>query len=281
MVSFRAADRNVVLLMGRMGNQFFQYSFARWLEVQTGRSSFFDLSAVGTHGINGPPAFVSAVKERAIRGSHRWPVPAGRTGVLATVPRRMMGPRYIQIDLTPNARMDFGNRPPSWWVGYWQREEYAQAAGPEIARMVGVPWPEGAVHAHEKKRPRPKAELIRVHVRRGDYLGSANELEVDWYRGAVREARELRPDARVEVVSDDAGWCRRELDLDCEFSVFESGSAFADFLALMEADVLVASPSTFSWWAGYLGGAQVLYPRQGNLATQPFHTVHRESWRAI
>ncbi len=53
MRSLTHSDRNAVFLLGRLGNQLFQYSFARWLEAQTGLPAYFDLSMTRRVGIAG------------------------------------------------------------------------------------------------------------------------------------------------------------------------------------------------------------------------------------
>ena len=60
----RPGQRHVVCLLGRLGNQFFQYSFARWLEHETGLDVRFDLAMTRPLGIAGPAEFVDEVNRR-------------------------------------------------------------------------------------------------------------------------------------------------------------------------------------------------------------------------
>ncbi|MBK6762525.1 MAG: alpha-1,2-fucosyltransferase [Micrococcales bacterium] len=103
--------------------------------------------------------------------------------------------------------------------------------------------------------------VIRVHIRRGDYVALAQTAETSWYQRAVARALESRP-GPVEVISDDPEWCGSVLRLPVPFEVRTYGSVLADFDALARADVLVATGSTYSWWAAFLGRPHVVHGHQ-------------------
>ena len=70
-------DHHVVTLMGRLGNQLFQYSFAQWLEQTSGHPVAYDLSHVRTlDGI--PEGLRNEFARKAVRGSSSWPAVGGR-----------------------------------------------------------------------------------------------------------------------------------------------------------------------------------------------------------
>lgn len=242
--------RNVVCVLGRLGNQLFQYSFARWLEAQTGLPSYFDLSMTRRYGIGGSERFRSAVSGRAVRGSAWFPAPGGRLGPVSTGIRQLLGPPATYADITSAGPDDLPSLGPAWWVGYWQRERYARVAKAELRDLLGV-------SAERDERAIP---IVAVHVRRGDYVRLGRALPSDWYRSALQAALERTGDAEIRIVSDDPQWCRENLDLGFPATTVHGSSDLEDFRALADADTLVASPSTFAWWAGYLGGVQVIYP---------------------
>lgn len=236
------SGRSVVTLMGRLGNQLFQYSFARWL-AERGHDVRFDLSSVRAEGV--APPLASRVRESAIPSSSRWPAPIGRFGPTAALLRRALGPRMVIVDTTAAGAVITGDEPPhAWWVGYWQQVRFAQTARQELIDLVGVP---------------PPQDEIAVHVRRGDYAAMGVSQPADWFLRAVRRAREELPGAPVRIVSDDPRWCEEYLDLSDAYMV-ASADPVSDFRVLAQARLLVASPSTFSWWAAFLGGRRCLHP---------------------
>lgn len=110
---------------------------------------------------------------------------------------------------------------------------------------------------------------IAVHVRLGDFgppperadggTGGASRrsntrLPMAWYVRVVRCVRaHLGEDVPVTVFSDGADAELGELLALPATRRLTFGSAISDLLALAGADVLIASDSTFSMWAAYLG----------------------------
>ena len=67
------------------------------------------------------------------------------------------------------------------------------------------------------------------------------------------------PGAPVRIVSDDPHWCQQELKLPDVQYVMDA-SVMDDFRALAQSRLVVASASTFSWWACYLGQRSCIHP---------------------
>jgi hypothetical protein len=110
-----------------------------------------------------------------------------------------------------------------------------------------------------------------INVRRGDYYSDhAAKYAFDQvgYVGAALE--QIEPAEHVLVVSDDADWCRANLD-----AVIRSRAGHVDyarsdplenFLAVAGAERIIGTNSTFSYWGAYVAGvvhtdAEVVMPR--------------------
>ncbi|MEZ5184754.1 MAG: alpha-1,2-fucosyltransferase [Candidatus Nanopelagicales bacterium] len=235
--------------MGRLGNQLFQYSFAQWLHDRTGLPSRFDLSMVGRAGLTGPRVLQDAMWESRVRGSSLMPVPQGRLDPLARLLRIGRRPRDLTVDLSARGDVPVVRTTGSWYLGYWQRVEYAVAARDELRDMFAL--------SNGQRDP-----VVRVHVRRGDYVALGQSADDTWFQRAVATALEAGGPDLVEVVSDDPGWCVGTLTLPVPFSVINGGSVLSDFESLARAEVLVATGSTFSWWAAFLGGPKIVHGPQ-------------------
>lgn len=110
-----------------------------------------------------------------------------------------------------------------------------------------------------------------INVRRGDYYSEfAGKYAFDQvgYVGAALER--LAPAERVLVVSDDADWCRANLDAvigsDAREVEYAQPDPRANFLAVAGAGRIIGTNSTFSYWAAYVAGvihpgAEVVMPR--------------------
>jgi hypothetical protein len=234
------ADHEVMLL-GGLGNQLFQVAFGRYLSDTTGRPvRFRALGSVSTADVERLTAITA---RRGIRGLN----PLGRLRVLHRLTEAAVG-RGVRADLTmsPVVRPDDARR-SSCWCGYWQRPEYVNKV---------EPW---SVHVAERLRALtdvtavPHEPYVAVHVRRGDYIGTAPTLSVRYYADAFRavcRARELDAAATMALlVSNDPAWATANLRLPTSRVLATSGSALEDLGVLTRADGIVMSHSTFSWWA--------------------------------
>jgi hypothetical protein len=236
--------RNVVALIGGLGNQLFQVAFGAWLEERSGRPTFYDASFHRDLDIDvlRLPGVGPAVAPRVLRGTGRLPTPDGRIALAGRSVRRALGPGRLTRDYSGPGPDSVDTTGAAWWFGYWQRARYA-------ASLL-----DGPLSALASDGPSPP--VVGVHVRRGDMLLTPSALPAEWFGEALRGLRgraELRT-ARVRVWSDDPAWCRAELDLGTSFDVAEGGDPIDDLKGLANCDALVISRSTFSWWGAAIAG---------------------------
>jgi hypothetical protein len=153
-----------------------------------------------------------------------------------------------------------------YFNGYWQNEAYIarpeefvartreavfRRAGPTTRREVVIHY-------------RTYKEEVRAHARRTP--GAA------YARAALAriEAALGRP-AEVCLVSDDPVLALRALgDLGREIKVMAGADPWEDMALLMKARALVLANSSFSWWGGFCGAAEVvIYPRADDFFHYP------------
>jgi hypothetical protein len=103
-----------------------------------------------------------------------------------------------------------------------------------------------------------KYKIIVIHVRLKDYFeigdeklgGKGLQLPFNYYRKAIEEI-EIDDKTRVIVISDDPEYIRKNFQLDVPFSIV-TNHFIIDLLLLINANVLILSNSSFSWWGAYL-----------------------------
>jgi hypothetical protein len=127
--------------------------------------------------------------------------------------------------------------------------------------------------------PRRPASPIAIHVRRGDFIPPANADELragnhnrlipdEWYIAVLRNIRSALGENVPATVYSDAKPKLLEQILSQPNTVCKSsGVAVTDLLELAGSGVLIASASTFSEWASYLGQMPVIW-YEGQLRTQ-------------
>ena len=111
---------------------------------------------------------------------------------------------------------------------------------------------------------------ILVHIRRGDYLDSAQTyglLSVDYYRLAIDKIIQENGRRKIWVFSDDITLIKEEWkhfgNVEIEYIEEPAGTDPAEILYLLSrANFLVVGNSTFSWWAAKvnLERKQTIYP---------------------
>ena len=121
---------------------------------------------------------------------------------------------------------------------------------------------------HLSKIKNNKEFIIGIHIRMGDFVVNKNETaafsyraDLGWYMGCIDRIRQvLQYPAKALIFSDgNEHELSRVLQMGSVEKVYY-GSAISDILALSKCDVLIASRSTFSMWASYLGRMPTLYP---------------------
>jgi hypothetical protein len=144
--------------------------------------------------------------------------------------------------------------------GFFQSERYFAGFEDEIRALFRIRAEHEAEFERRYQDLRPYA---CVHVRRTDYLEwrGGRALPASYYRDALASVDDLA-DLDIFVISDDPATAATEL-ADIPRARFETNPAMVDFLLLMNASVVIASHSSFSWWGAWLNrrpGARVLVP---------------------
>jgi hypothetical protein len=129
--------------------------------------------------------------------------------------------------------------------GWFQRYEYFQPYKSRIKQWLR--------YSREPVDPADPRDLI-IHVRRGDYLWHGWSLPFSWYEQLIDQASFRR----LILVTDDAKdpffWRFQKYK-----PVIRSQSPSQDFSFLLTAHQLALSPSSFAWWAAFLGQAETIY----------------------
>lgn len=115
-----------------------------------------------------------------------------------------------------------------------------------------------------------KIDAVSIHVRRGDYINNpfyTDLTKTDYYERAIA----LFPDENFlifckdrQIGSDDdvdMKWCKNKFKGD-KFEFFESDSEIDDMNAMASCKAHIIANSSFSWWAAYLGGGEVIAPKE-------------------
>lgn len=231
-----------IKIQGRLGNQLFQYAYARVLSKKFNTPFFFArykdlyLQKYFEIGIDSAPQ--NAVKK------------------IRFYLRNLFMVKEVGEDQFAAPAVSIAKEQDNvLYVGYYQSEQYHPkdwvAGFKETIRVK----PEFRIDI--KDTVRNQKPTIVVHVRRTDYVSWGGEhmggydmtLPLAYYQ----EALALLPvdECNILFLSDDIGFVKQYFNFpNAQFA--EGNSEIVDFQLLMQADYLVLANSSFSWWGAYL-----------------------------
>lgn len=143
--------------------------------------------------------------------------------------------------------------------GYWACEKYYADIEEQLREKIKFPL-EGKNENLALSEQIGSVESVSVHIRRGDYLDAENQAMFgdicteEYYAGAIREMKQIYPDAHFYVFSDDTDYVREKYS-GKEFSVVDINSgrdSFYDIWLMSRCRHNICANSTFSFWGARL-----------------------------
>lgn len=284
-----------VVMLGRLGNNLFQYAFARALAEKHGVSLAMDASwfnhrtwpfvsplarfpgfTSGPARLRRPWSFGSRVL-RKITGKHHWeyrgaPIVRERSGDHGYDPTLLSAPADCVL------------------FGYFQTPLYFNHLSAQIRDELstdGLSLESGLGTLGTQLR---EAHSVAVHVRRTDYVNNPNLvlLGTDYYQRAIERIRHLVPSPRFFVFSDVPDWCSHHFT-QRDITVLSHSDPYqplVDLHLMSLARHHIIANSSYSWWAAWLGekpGQQVIMPDQwfGHHITAPAAEKKMPHWTMI
>lgn len=105
------------------------------------------------------------------------------------------------------------------------------------------------------KRVLEQDNTVSLHVRRGDYIRHGLELPALYYKRAIQRMKEHYKAPHLLIFSDDVEWVRKNLKPDMECDFVDDYGSFRDYEQLVLMSMCksnIISNSTFSWWGAWL-----------------------------
>ncbi len=253
--------KRIIALNGGLGNQMFQYSFGRMLEITKGckiefDTTFFKDNSDRTIEIQkysiGPYEFKNHPFYKWIRLMfQRIPFVCWLLGTYKEYDEFQIDKRIKRYNYR-------------FYYGYWQNKDYYSAIKNTIKEELVF---SGSLNDSEIDLLHriEVGDSIAIHVRRGDYLEGKykciyTDLDENYYRKAISHTYALLGDLDINRVSlyffsNDIKWCREHF-ADLTNAVFVdnrmSSSEHADMVMMQRSRCLIMANSTFSWWAAWL-----------------------------
>ena len=283
----------VVRIWGGVGNQMFQYAYARALKERTGQEVYIDSRGIFKDKLEGGrnrgyyldcfrislPSADNAEKEFFfLNGKNIF-----ERFALELSLRHRIFPWYYMEDregFQPELMDIHGDM---YLQGWFQSEkyfrEYRNVLCDEFTPVKEIKIDKDIQELIDNE------EAVSVHIRRGDYKSIDYTLPVEYYQKAINHISEKVNNPFFLFFSDDIEWVKKNMKIP-EEHIFVSGSNFKDYEEMMLMSWCshnIIANSTFSWWGAWLNRKPskiVVAPRMWMRLKDPLSIVPEE-WIVI
>lgn len=267
----------IVWVAGGLGNQFFQYAFAKAYSIKNNCEvlldiSFFknrkivnDTSIGGQHSYYGLKLYKTKIKlatpEQCTmlkrNGSHQNTI-SSRKGYILKKNKKSVNsvikekyPGAYEPSLIDNKDSDV------YFKGYMQSEKYFYKYRNELINDLTLDIPLDYKNTQMLELIR-STNSVSLHVRRGDYAsikGRSLILPISYYKNAIRFIVSNTNNPHFYVFSNDIEWVNANLQLEKKYTVIDfnpPNKGYFDLELMRNCKHNITANSSFSWWGAWL-----------------------------
>jgi len=270
----------IVKLRGGLGNQLFQYAFAKYLHKNFNCTVSLDTSSVK----------LKSSKRRFMLDKFDVDVKIKSLNLKDVIWNRILNnenvffrraSKFILILLSPYSGFFIEGRniyseqklikslkktQSAVFDGYWQNLYYINKIKDELKQDLKIKEPvlqkfiadnEGLINKYKFHRK------ICLHIRRTDFINTKSihlNYGTDYYISAIKKLKIIEP-AVFLIFSDGIEWCKKNISfikhevLFVDDDLLKNNSDFDQFMLMTLCDDFIIPNSTFSWWAAWLATA--------------------------
>jgi hypothetical protein len=240
----------VVKIYGGLGNQIFQYVFGKYLEKKYNCEVKFDLYYYNIFNYR-DPSILKLVKNISILNDKSvfFKYNPAKSFRINKIWNSIFNSKsyFTDNDDIENLTSYVSNDMFVYFDGYWQKGDYFTHFPFEIMQSFFDFTP-----------AKFDCNIIKIHVRRGDYLSLSNSKifyvqEAKYYVDSLdylfKTYRLDKQSINVLVYTDDPDWVKSNFNFEYSLVI---GTEIDDFVSLCCSKYLITSNSTFSLAAAYL-----------------------------
>lgn len=290
-----------VEVQGNLGNQLFQYAYARHIQEKTGQTICLNL-----YNFNkGRPDLKFSLDDYVLNDNviidreHKLPFFADSYSLTSRIVKKCCAEQYV--NLLKNKGIVMWQRRPyigelpanlkNYYISGWFQNPLYFDDVKEILKKELSPHEPPVEANSELMKVIQERNSICISIRRGDYVTNEKFKKKyyictqEYFSKAIDLVKKSNPDATLVFFSDDIEWVKE--------NVYHSGEAFYESgndpvwekLRLMSAcKHFILSNSSFSWWAQYLGSDDdsiVVAPSRWKANEQGKTPIYQDNWKLI
>ena len=250
----------LVQLRGGLGNQMFQYAFARNLAKENNTELIIDsITNFSVRGLYIPrPYFLGNFninKKNITKNELNW------AKNIRIWQRIGIAPKWEHLyenkfDEFQEVTFKKYNR-NIYVIGFWQNVQYFSSISAILKKefTINKKW------IDNYQEPVSSLNSVAIHIRRGDYISNAefqssyvNLNETDYYNNAIKIIKQKIKNPVYFIFSDDIEWAIKHFKVDKSeiYFIQNTESPLHDFSLMAQCKHQIIANSTFSWWAAWL-----------------------------
>ncbi|MBU3010021.1 alpha-1,2-fucosyltransferase [Polaribacter vadi] len=235
----------IVRIVGGLGNQMFQYAYAKSLQ-QKGFDVQIDISKFKTYKLHGGYQLDKYNIDLEIADT--FTTFLGKIKIKKNV-------REKSLLFDENLFSLNGNE---YVKGYYQTEKYFKYIRSILINQFVIQQKlseSTLVYANEIFK---FSNSCAVHIRRGDYISDkkANNIhgtcDLDYYHKAIDIIKEKHKNAHFFVFSDDIAWTKENLNIENSTYINNKTIPHEDLYLMSLCKNNITANSSFSWWGAWL-----------------------------
>ena len=249
--NYHKKQLNIVKIKGGLGNQMFQYAFARSIgdntkldinDYEFDKKRNFDLSK-----FNITQNIASQSDIKYFKGS----------GLLRKIRRCGQYKNITEKGMQYQPNIINTKNQNTYYDGYWQSEKYFDKIRPQLLSELSL-----RVTPNEPNQIMldkiQKCNAVSLHVRRTDYISASNiyhQCSLEYYRTAIEYIKKHVDNPHFFIFSDDIEWVKQNLNIDCLHTfvdINDEKTGYFDLELMKNCQHNIIANSTFSWWGAWL-----------------------------
>lgn len=264
---FKNMNNNItVRFNGGLGNQMFQWAFARAIENHTGIKTFMDMTFFKK---NYSRPYELDIFNAPIKKAQGFCTNL-KLELIWKLRKKLKGKKFLGTYIYEEPHFEFDanvfNVMPNTYIhgyiiGFFQSEKYFKTIENDIREDFKFkPEPDEINRAHINKIN--STNSISLHIRRGDYVQKKKYQNVyatcslDYYkRGVENIFKNTNEPPTLFIFSDDKDWVKENLKLPFETVFVDNNSgekSYEDMRLMSLCKHNIIANSSFSWWGAWL-----------------------------
>jgi len=235
----------IVRILGGLGNQMFQYAYAKSLQ-QKGFDVQLDISSFKSYKLHG--GYQLDKFNIDLKYVNNTKLFFKKINILNTKKEKNLLFNKTYIDLKGS----------EYVKGYFQTENYFLDIRNTILEQFSVETPLSKTTKNYKTAIESYKISCSIHIRRGDYITDENSNKIhgtcslNYYKEAVNIITNKYKNVAFFVFSDDISWTKKNLKLENTTYVEHKTIPHEDMYLMSLCSHNITANSSFSWWGAWL-----------------------------